>query len=93
MGMLTAFGRSVIRDKDSPHLTERMRHMDIPTEMRWRARSAATGTDATTLSIDRIPDLALWRPGTPVLSVYVRNDPRDPANTAACRGGWSNCGA
>ena len=44
----------------------------MPTEMRWRARSAATGTDATTLSIDRIPDLALWRPGTPVLSVYVQ---------------------
>lgn len=34
------------------------------------------------LSMDLIRDLALKRPGTPVLSVYVRTDPRDPANTA-----------
>ena len=35
-----------------------------------------------TLSMDLIRDLAVRRPGTPVLSVYVRTDPRDPANTA-----------
>lgn len=34
------------------------------------------------LPMDTIRDLALKRPGTPVLSVYVRTDPRDPANTA-----------
>jgi hypothetical protein len=33
--------------------------------------------------MDLIRDLAVRRPGTPVLSVYVRTDPRDPANTAA----------
>jgi hypothetical protein len=38
------------------------------------------------LSMDLILDLALRRPGTPVLSVYVRTDPRDPANTAAVSG-------
>ncbi|HEU5389341.1 MAG TPA: hypothetical protein VFV73_25925, partial [Streptosporangiaceae bacterium] len=38
------------------------------------------------LSIDLIRDLALARPGTPVLSVYVRTDPRDPVNTAAVPG-------
>lgn len=38
------------------------------------------------LSMDLIRDLALRRPGTPVLSVYVRTDPRDPANTAAVPG-------
>jgi Bacterial archaeo-eukaryotic release factor family 10 len=38
------------------------------------------------LSIDLIRELALRRPGTPVLSVYVRTDPRDPANTAAVPG-------
>jgi hypothetical protein len=38
------------------------------------------------LSMDQIRDLALARPGTPVLSVYVRTDPRDPANTAAVPG-------
>ena len=32
-------------------------------------------------SMDVIRDLAMRRPGTPVLSVYVRTDPRDPANT------------
>ena len=31
------------------------------------------------LSMDLIRDLAVRRPGTPVLSVYVRTDPRDPA--------------
>ena len=35
-----------------------------------------------TLSMDLIRDLAVRRPGTSVLSVYVRTDPRDPANTA-----------
>ena len=43
-------------------------------------------TDAVTLSMELIRDLALRRPGTPVLSVYVRTDPRDPANTAAVPG-------
>jgi hypothetical protein len=38
------------------------------------------------LSRDLIRELALRRPGTPVLSVYVRTDPRDPANTAAVPG-------
>lgn len=38
------------------------------------------------LSMDLIRELALRRPGTPVLSVYVRTDPRDPANTAAVPG-------
>lgn len=35
-----------------------------------------------TLSMDLIRDLAVRRPGAPVLSAYVRTDPRDPANTA-----------
>jgi hypothetical protein len=35
-----------------------------------------------TPSMDLIRDLAVRRPGTPVLSVYLRTDPRDPANTA-----------
>jgi hypothetical protein len=35
------------------------------------------------LSANRVRQLALWRPGAPVLSVYVRTDPRDPANTVA----------
>jgi hypothetical protein len=43
-------------------------------------------SDTVTLSMDRIRDLALRRPGTPVLSVYVRTDPRDPANTATVPG-------
>jgi hypothetical protein len=38
------------------------------------------------VSMDLIKDLALARPGTPVLSLYVRTDPRDPANTAAVPG-------
>ena len=37
-------------------------------------------------SADLIRDLAVRRPGAPVLSVYVRTDPRDPANTAALPG-------
>jgi hypothetical protein len=37
-------------------------------------------------SMDLIRELAVRRPGTPVLSVYVRTDPRDPANTAAVPG-------
>jgi hypothetical protein len=36
--------------------------------------------------VDLIQGLAVRRPGTPVLSVYVRTDPRDPANTAAVPG-------
>ncbi|MGH3282307.1 MAG: VLRF1 family aeRF1-type release factor, partial [Trebonia sp.] len=42
--------------------------------------------ETTLLSLGLIRDLALRRPGTPVLSVYVRTDPRDPANTAAVPG-------
>ncbi|HEU5420111.1 MAG TPA: VLRF1 family aeRF1-type release factor [Streptosporangiaceae bacterium] len=38
------------------------------------------------LSADLIRDLAVRRPGTPVLSLYARTDPRDPANTAAVPG-------
>jgi hypothetical protein len=37
-------------------------------------------------SVDLIRDLAVLRPGLPVLSIYVRTDPRDPANTAAVPG-------
>jgi hypothetical protein len=36
--------------------------------------------------MDAIRDLAVRTPGMPVLSVYVRTDPRDPANTAAVPG-------
>lgn len=36
-----------------------------------------------TVSTESVRDLAVHQPGTPVLSVYVRTDPRDPANTAA----------
>ena len=60
--------------------------MSTSTEMRERARGAAKETGAAPLSMDLIRDLALRRPGTPVLSVYVRTDPRDPANTAAVPG-------
>jgi hypothetical protein len=60
--------------------------MNLPTEMRWRARSAVKEPAAVMLSMGLIRDLALRRPGTPVLSVYVRTDPRDPANTAAVPG-------
>jgi Bacterial archaeo-eukaryotic release factor family 10 len=38
------------------------------------------------LSADLIRDLAARQPGTPVLSIYARTDPRDPANTAAVPG-------
>lgn len=38
------------------------------------------------LSANLIRELAEQRPGTPVLSVYARTDPRDPANTAAVPG-------
>lgn len=39
-----------------------------------------------TLSMELIRDLAVHLPGTPVLSAYMRTDPRDPANTAAVPG-------
>src|SRR5690242_3023156 len=38
------------------------------------------------LSADLIRDLATRAPGTPVLSIYARTDPRDPANRAAVPG-------
>jgi hypothetical protein len=61
--------------------------MDLLTGTRSRTRDAVKKeTGAITLSMDQIRDLALRRPGTPVLSVYVRTDPRDPANTAAVPG-------
>ena len=61
--------------------------MDLLTGTRSRARDAMKKeTDTATLSMDQIRDLALRRPGTPVLSVYVRTDPRDPANTATVPG-------
>ncbi len=60
--------------------------MDLLTGTRWHADSAVNETHAMSLSMDQIRDLALRRPGTPVLSVYVRTDPRDPANTAAVPG-------
>jgi peptide subunit release factor 1 (eRF1) len=60
--------------------------MDLLTGTRSRARGAANETDAAPLCMDQIRDLALRRPGTPVLSLYVRTDPRDPANTAAVPG-------
>ena len=61
--------------------------MDLLTGTRSRAHDAMKKeTDTATLSMDQIRDLALRRPGTPVLSVYVRTDPRDPANTAAVPG-------
>ena len=71
---------------DTAHLTERTRHMNLSTETRWRARGPANETGAAMLSMDQIRDLALRRPGTPVLSIYVRTDPRDQANTAAVPG-------
>jgi hypothetical protein len=57
--------------------------MDLLTGTRGAVDEEA---DAVTLSMELIRDLALRRPGTPVLSVYVRTDPRDPANTAAVPG-------
>lgn len=41
-----------------------------------------------TLSIDDVRELAVAQPDTAVLSVYVRTDPRDPANTAVTPG-WA----
>jgi hypothetical protein len=60
-----------------------MSYMDLLTGTRGAVDKEA---DAVTLSMELIRDLALRRPGTPVLSVYVRTDPRDPANTAAVPG-------
>jgi hypothetical protein len=40
------------------------------------------GEGAVTPSTELIRNLAVRRPGTPALSVYVRTDPRDPGNTA-----------
>jgi hypothetical protein len=37
---------------------------------------------AVTAMTDVVRELAVLEPGAPVLSVYVRTDPRDPANTA-----------
>ena len=51
-----------------------MRHMNPSTKMRGRARDAANETDAAPLCMDQIRDLALRRPGTPVLSLYVRTE-------------------
>jgi hypothetical protein len=42
--------------------------------------------DVAELSADLIRDLAEQRPGAPVLSVYARIDPLDPANAAAVPG-------
>jgi hypothetical protein len=66
-----------------PHVTERMRHMNPSAEMLGRAHGAVNEADDVPLSMNQIRDLALRRPGTPVLSLYLRTDPRDPANTAA----------
>jgi hypothetical protein len=60
--------------------------MYILTGIRSHARDTASDTDAAPLSMDQIRDLALRRPGTPVLSLHVRTDPRDPANAAAVPG-------
>lgn len=84
--MLAALRRGVIRDKDPAQITERMRDMNLSTEMPGRAPSAVKEPGTVMLSMDLIRDLALRRPGTPVLSVYVRTDPRDLANTAAVPG-------
>jgi hypothetical protein len=50
------------------------------------AERGGRGAGAVILSVDVIRGLAVRRPGAPVLSVYVRTDPRDPANTAAVPG-------
>ena len=34
-------------------------------------------------SIEMVRELATLEPGVPVLSLHIRTDPRDPANTAA----------
>jgi len=60
--------------------------MNLSAEQRRRASGRVEEPDAVALSMDQIRDLALHRPGTAVLSVYVRIDPHDPANTAAVPG-------
>ena len=55
-------------------------------EIRPEPAGRGLDIDAAPLCMDQIRDLALWRPGTPVLSLYVRTDPRDPANTVAVPG-------
>lgn len=60
--------------------------MDLASEQRRHARGPAEETGAVTLSMDQIRDLAMRRPGTPVLSIYVRIDPHDPASTTAVPG-------
>lgn len=60
--------------------------MNLPAEQRRYAHGTVRDTCSGTLSMDQIRDLALRRPGTPVLSVYVRIDPHDPASTAAVPG-------
>lgn len=61
--------------------------MDLSAQTRWRARDVVGNeANAVVFSVDLIRDLALRCPDTPVLSVYVRTDPRDPANTAAVPG-------
>jgi hypothetical protein len=57
--------------------------MNLPAEQRRRAHGPVRDPRPGVLSMDQIRDLALRRPGTPVLSVYVRIDPHDPASTAA----------
>ena len=69
--------------RNSLHVIEPMRYMDLLTGTRGAVDKE---TDVVTLLMELIRDLALRRPGTPVLSVYVRTDPRDPANTAAVPG-------
>ena len=52
--------------------------MNLPTEARWHAHDVVKDeANAAVPSMEQIRDLALRQPGTPVLSVYVRTDPRD----------------
>src|SRR4051812_27504450 len=46
----------------------------------------ALPADGTTATMDLVRELALLEPDAPVLSVYLRTDPRDPANTAHAPG-------
>lgn len=85
MGILTALGRGFIK-KDSATNHRTGENMNPPTEQRRRARGLVKEPSTVTLSMDEIRELALRRPGTPVLSVYVRIDPRDPASTGAVPG-------
>ena len=85
MGILTALGRGFIR-KDSATSHRTGENMNSPTEQRRRARGMVKEPGTATLSMDEIRELALRRPGTPVLSVYVRIDPHDPATTGAVPG-------